>query len=69
MIEAAAAAATGRLRLQAGDFFRDPLPVADTYLIMDVIHDWDDEQTTALRPNAEHRAAACTGAGDRDRHR
>ena len=48
MIEAAAAAATGRLRLQAGDFFKDPLPVADTYLIMDVIHDWDDEQTTAL---------------------
>ena len=48
VIEAAAAAATGRLRLQAGDFFKDPLPAADTYLIMDVIHDWDDEQTTAL---------------------
>ena len=48
VIEAAAAAVTGRLRLQAGDFFKDPLPAADTYLIMDVIHDWDDEQTTAL---------------------
>ena len=45
---AAAAAATGRLSLRAGDFFTDPLPAADTYLIMDVIHDWDDEQTVAL---------------------
>lgn len=45
-----AAGATIRvpLRLQAGDFFKDPLPAADTYLIMDVIHDWDDEQATAL---------------------
>ena len=48
VIEHAAAAATDRLRLQAGDFFTDPLPAADTYLIMDVIHDWDDDQTMAL---------------------
>jgi len=45
---AAAAAATGRLSLRAGDFFTDPLPAADTYLIMDVIHDWDDDQAAAL---------------------
>jgi hypothetical protein len=48
VIESAAAAASDRLHLQPGDFFKDPLPAADTYLIMDVIHDWDDEQTTAL---------------------
>jgi hypothetical protein len=48
VIEHAAAAAADRLRLQAGDFFNDPLPAADTYLIMDVIHDWDDERATAL---------------------
>ena len=48
VIEAAAAASTDRLRLQAGDFFKDPLPAADIYMIMDVIHDWDDEQTVAL---------------------
>jgi O-methyltransferase len=48
VIEHAAAAAADRLRLQAGDFFEDPLPAADTYLIMDVIHDWDDERATAL---------------------
>jgi hypothetical protein len=48
VIEHAAAAASDRLTLQVGDFFTDPLPAADTYLIMDVIHDWDDEQTMAL---------------------
>ena len=48
VIEHAAAAAVDRLRLQAGDFFTDPLPAADTYLIMDVIHDWDDERAAAL---------------------
>ena len=48
VIEHAAAAVTDRLRLQAGDFFTDPLPAADTYLIMDVIHDWDDDQAAAL---------------------
>jgi hypothetical protein len=48
VIEHAAAAASDRLRLQAGDFFKDPLPAVDTYLIMDVIHDWDDEGAVAL---------------------
>jgi hypothetical protein len=48
VIEHAAAAASDRLSLRAGDFFTDPLPAADTYLIMDVIHDWDDEQAVAL---------------------
>jgi len=48
VIEHAAAAASARLSLQAGDFFKDPLPGCDTYLIMDVIHDWDDDQAVAL---------------------
>ena len=48
VIEHAAVAATDRLSLQAGDFFTDQLPAADTYLIMDVIHDWDDDQAVAL---------------------
>ena len=42
-----------RLRLQAGDFFKDDLPSCDAYLIMEVIHDWDDAASskilTALR--------------------
>lgn len=48
VIENAAAAASDRLSLQAGDFFTGPLPAAGTYLIMDVIHDWDDDQAAAL---------------------
>ncbi len=30
--------------LQAGDFFRDVLPVCDAYLLMEVIHDWADDE-------------------------
>jgi SAM-dependent methyltransferase len=48
VIERSGATDSGRLTLQAGDFFTDPLPTCDTYLIMDVIHDWDDEKATAI---------------------
>jgi O-methyltransferase len=48
VIERAAQIACDRLTLQAGDFFTDPLPVCDTYLLMDVIHDWDAERATAI---------------------
>ncbi len=37
-----------RLVRQAGDFFVDPLPAADTYLVMDVLHDWADAEATAI---------------------
>jgi hypothetical protein len=48
VIEYAAEIASDRLTLQAGDFFQDPLPVCDTYILMDVIHDWDVERATAI---------------------
>jgi len=56
VIEAAAGFAFDRLRLQAGDFFRDALPRADAYLLMEVIHDWDDEHSIAIL-SAIRRAA------------
>lgn len=31
-----------RLELVAGDFFADTLPAAELYLLMDVLHDWND---------------------------
>jgi hypothetical protein len=31
--------------VQAGDFLKDPLPVCDAYLLMHVIHDWDDRDS------------------------
>jgi hypothetical protein len=40
--------ASDRLTLEAGDFFRDPLPAADAYVLMDVIHDWDDARSAAI---------------------
>ena len=37
-----------RLTPVAGDFFRDPLPAADAYLLMEVLHDWDDPSCVAI---------------------
>lgn len=37
-----------RLALQSGDFFRDPLPACDAYLLMEVIHDWADAESIAI---------------------
>ena len=60
VIADAAGAATNRLRLAAGDFFSDPLPVADAYVLMEVIHDWADEKAidilTAVRRVAPSHA-------------
>jgi hypothetical protein len=48
--------ASERLSLLGGDFFKDPLPVCDAYLLMEVIHDWGDEEAVAIL-KAVHRAA------------
>lgn len=32
----------GRLAFRGGDFFKDSLPAADVYILMEVIHDWAD---------------------------
>lgn len=48
VIEEAAAVASERLTLQAGDFFRDALPSCDAYLLMEIIHDWGDEESVAI---------------------
>jgi hypothetical protein len=40
--------ASERLSLHGGDFFRDVLPVCDTYLLMNVIHDWGDADATSI---------------------
>ena len=39
---------SARLNLQAGDFFADMLPTADAYLLMEVIHDWNDEDSARI---------------------
>jgi C-methyltransferase len=49
-----------RLSARAGDFFVDPLPAADGYVLMEVIHDWPDAESVAILRAV--RAAAGTGA-------
>jgi hypothetical protein len=44
------------LTLQAGDFFKAPLPVVNAYVLMEVIHDWSDEDAVRIL-SAVRRAA------------
>ncbi|MBW3650459.1 MAG: hypothetical protein KY458_07830 [Actinobacteria bacterium] len=37
-----------RLEVISGDFFTDPLPGCDAYLMMNILHDWDDERASAI---------------------
>lgn len=37
-----------RLMLQPGDFFHDALPSCDAYVLMEVIHDWGDDEALAI---------------------
>jgi hypothetical protein len=37
-----------RLISQGGDFFRGPIPLCDAYLVMEVLHDWTDEQSRQI---------------------
>jgi len=37
-----------RLTLRGGDFFRGPLPSCDAYVLMEVLHDWTDEQSRQI---------------------
>jgi len=48
VVKEAAAVASERLTLQAGDLFRDNLPVCDAYLVMEIIHDWRDDDSVAI---------------------
>lgn len=57
VIEEAAGVASERLTLQAGDFFKGAMPVCDAYLMMEVIHDWGDEEALAIL-KAIRRAAS-----------
>lgn len=49
--------ATERLTPRAGDFFVDPLPEADAYILMEIIHDWPDAESAAIL-GAIRRAAS-----------
>ena len=59
VIEALASSPSSeRLTLRAGSFFTDPLPACDAYLLMSVIHDWGDEEATAILAAVRRAAPA-----------
>ncbi len=58
VVQQASSARSDRLTLQAGDFFKGDLPVCDAYLLMEVIHDWDDEHATKILKNVRSAAPA-----------
>ena len=37
-----------RLRTEGGDFFRSSLPRCDAYVLMEVLHDWTDQQSQQI---------------------
>ncbi|SEN88872.1 methyltransferase [Actinacidiphila rubida] len=43
---------TGRLTFHSGDFFTDPLPAADVYVMGQILHDWNLEQRRLLLQKA-----------------
>lgn len=48
VIEQAAKNQWDRTTMQAGDFFKDEIPVADAYVLMEVIHDWGDGEAEQI---------------------
>jgi hypothetical protein len=55
-----AAGLTGRCAVVAGDFFASVPSGGDTYILKNIIHDWDDEHALKILQNC-HRAMAENG--------
>jgi acetylserotonin N-methyltransferase len=53
--------AAARLKIQAGDFFSDPLPPADLYAVGRILHDWSEDKIHRLL--AKIHAALPPGGG------
>jgi hypothetical protein len=60
VLDQAIGVASERLELCGGDFFRDELPEAEAYVLMEVIHDWDDQHAEEILQSV--RRAAPIGA-------
>ncbi|HEX4950378.1 MAG TPA: methyltransferase [Blastocatellia bacterium] len=53
-----AAQESERMQLQPGDFFADALPAADAYVLMEVLHDWNDEDAARILAAVRQAAPA-----------
>jgi len=60
VVERAAERPHPRIRYVGGDFFKDPIPACDAYLMMTVLHDWSDAEAAAII--AQIRKTVPTGA-------
>jgi hypothetical protein len=48
VVEHASDIASPRLELRGGNFFEDEMPEAEAYVLMEVIHDWDDQHSERI---------------------
>ncbi len=48
VVEQATGVTSQRLELCGGNFFKDELPQAEAYVLMEVIHDWDDHHAEKI---------------------
>jgi hypothetical protein len=56
VIEHARQAANPRVSYVGGDFFVQPVPPCDAYLMMTVLHDWSDEESISILKNIKAHA-------------
>jgi hypothetical protein len=56
--ERAAETAHPRIRYVGGDFFNDPIPGCDAYLMMTVLHDWSDSEAAQILAQIKRTAPA-----------
>lgn len=60
VIEHARQRAVPRVTYVGGDFFKDPIPACDAYMLMTVLHDWSDAEAVRILENL--KAGAKPGA-------
>jgi hypothetical protein len=46
----------GRVSVQSGDFFKDPLPICDAYLLKNILHDWSDAESIEILKSVRRSA-------------
>jgi O-methyltransferase domain len=56
VIQKASGVANPRITYVGGDFFKDPIPPCDAYLMMTVLHDWSDDESVAILKNIKASA-------------
>jgi hypothetical protein len=56
VIERARANPNPRIHYVGGDFFKNPIPPCDAYMMMTVLHDWSDEECIAILKNIKSTA-------------